>query len=88
MKKQVPTVIEIEGLAPSTLTAPDERREPISLDGRDDFRSRRPEGARRCAGLSTPWLSPAAAWPGSMLASGSTPQRPRQPDHRKTGQTR
>ena len=35
MKKQVPTVIEIEGLAPSTLTAPDERREPVSLDGGD-----------------------------------------------------
>jgi hypothetical protein len=35
MKKQVPTVIEIEGLAPSTLTAPDERCEPVSLDGGD-----------------------------------------------------
>ena len=35
MKKQVPTVIEIEGLAPSTLTAPDERYEPVSLDGGD-----------------------------------------------------
>jgi hypothetical protein len=35
MKKQVPTVIEIEGLAPSTLTAPDERCEPVSVDGGD-----------------------------------------------------
>jgi hypothetical protein len=32
MKKQVPTVIEIEVLAPSTLSAP-ERCEPVSLDG-------------------------------------------------------
>jgi hypothetical protein len=28
-------VIEIEGLAPSTLSAPDERCEPVSLDGGD-----------------------------------------------------
>jgi hypothetical protein len=35
MKKQVPTAIEIEVLAPSTLTAPDERREPVSPDGGD-----------------------------------------------------
>jgi hypothetical protein len=47
MKKQVPTVIEIEGLAPSTLTAPDERREPVSLDGRDY--SSRPETRGRAA---------------------------------------
>src|SRR5271163_4399946 len=36
------------------------------------FRSRRPDGAPRCAGLSTPWLSPAPPWPGSMSATGST----------------
>jgi hypothetical protein len=47
MKKQVPTVIEIEGLAPSTLTAPDERGEPVSLDGRDDFS--KPETRGRAA---------------------------------------
>jgi hypothetical protein len=35
MNKQAPTVIEIEVLAPSTLSAPDERREPVSLDGGD-----------------------------------------------------
>src|SRR3984957_14944927 len=35
------------------------------------FRGRRPEGAPRCAGLST-WLSPAPPWPGSMSATGST----------------
>jgi hypothetical protein len=35
MKKQALTAIEIDALAPSTLTAPDERREPVSLDGRD-----------------------------------------------------
>jgi hypothetical protein len=38
MKKQVPTVIEIEVLAPSTLSAP-ERCEPVSLDG-GDYRSK------------------------------------------------
>jgi hypothetical protein len=38
MKKQVPTVIEIEVLAPSTLSAP-ERREPVSLD-RGDYPSK------------------------------------------------
>jgi hypothetical protein len=35
MKKQAPTAIEIEVLAPSTLSAPDERCEPVSLDGGD-----------------------------------------------------
>ena len=34
MKKQVPTVIEIEMLAPSILSAP-ERCQPVSLDGGD-----------------------------------------------------
>jgi hypothetical protein len=47
MKKQVPTVIEIEGLAPSTLTAPDERREAVSLDGADY--SSKPETRGRAA---------------------------------------
>ena len=31
MKKQGPTAIEIKVLAPSTLSAPDERCEPVSL---------------------------------------------------------
>jgi hypothetical protein len=35
MKKQALTAIEIDALPPSTLTAPDERREPVSLDGGD-----------------------------------------------------
>jgi hypothetical protein len=35
MKKQPLTTIEIDALAPSTLTAPDERCEPVSLDGGD-----------------------------------------------------
>src|ERR1700693_1235289 len=35
MKKQALTVIEIDALAPSTLISPDERREPVSLDGGD-----------------------------------------------------
>jgi hypothetical protein len=35
MKKQAPTAIEIEVLAPSTLSAPDERCAPVSLDGED-----------------------------------------------------
>ena len=39
MKKQALTRIEIDALAPSTLTAPDERCEPVSLDG-GDYRSK------------------------------------------------
>jgi hypothetical protein len=35
MNKQAPTAIEIEVLAPSTLSAPDERCEPVSLDSGD-----------------------------------------------------
>ncbi len=35
MKKQALTAIDIDALAPSTLTAPDERREPVSPDGGD-----------------------------------------------------
>jgi hypothetical protein len=35
MKKQAPTAMEIEVLAPSILSAPDERCEPVSLDGGD-----------------------------------------------------
>ena len=35
MNKRALTVIEIEPLAPSTLISPDERREPVSLDGGD-----------------------------------------------------
>jgi hypothetical protein len=35
MKKQALTRIEIDAFAPSTLTAPDERREPVSPDRRD-----------------------------------------------------
>jgi hypothetical protein len=47
MKKQALTAIEIDALAPSTLTAPDERREPVSLDG-GDYLSK-PETRRRAA---------------------------------------
>jgi hypothetical protein len=47
MKKQALTAIEIDALAPSTLTAPDERREPVSLDG-GDYRSK-PETRGRAA---------------------------------------
>ena len=35
MNKQARTTIEIEAFAPSSLTAPDERREPASQDGGD-----------------------------------------------------
>jgi hypothetical protein len=35
MNKQALTVIEKDALASSNLTAPDERREPVSLDGGD-----------------------------------------------------
>ena len=37
MKEQAPAVIQMEALAPSTLSAP-ERCEPVSLDG-GDYRS-------------------------------------------------
>ena len=47
MNKRALTVIEIEALAPSTLTAPDERCEPVSLDG-GDYPSK-PETRRRAA---------------------------------------
>ena len=35
MNKRSLTAIEIEALAPSALTAPDNRGDPVSLDGRD-----------------------------------------------------
>jgi hypothetical protein len=47
MKKQALSAIEIDALTPSTLTAPDERREPVSLDGGDY--SPKPETRRRAA---------------------------------------
>ena len=47
MKKQALTAIEIDALAPSTLTAPDERCEPVSLEG-GDYLSR-PETRRSAA---------------------------------------
>jgi hypothetical protein len=47
MNKRALTAIEIEALAPSTLTAPDERREPVSLDGGDY--PAKPETPRRAA---------------------------------------
>jgi hypothetical protein len=47
MKKHDLTEIAIDALAPSTLTARDERREPVSLDG-GDYPSK-PETRRRVA---------------------------------------
>jgi hypothetical protein len=47
MKKQAVMAIEVEALAPSTLSAPDELREPVSLDG-GDYPSK-PETPRRAA---------------------------------------
>ena len=47
MKKQDLTAIEIDALVPSTLTAPDERRERVSLDGGDY--PPKPETRRRAA---------------------------------------
>ena len=46
MKKQAPTAIEIDALAPSTLSAP-ERCQPVSLDG-GDYPSK-PETRRQAA---------------------------------------
>jgi hypothetical protein len=47
MNKRALTAIEIEVLDPSTLSAPDERCEPVSLDG-GDYPSK-PETRRRAA---------------------------------------
>ena len=47
MKRQALTAIDIDALAPSTLTAPDERREPVSPDG-GDYPSK-PETRRQAA---------------------------------------
>jgi hypothetical protein len=63
MKKHGPTVIEIEVLAPSTLTAPDERREPISLDGGDY--SSKPETPGRAA---LRWFIDTLAFAGAGMA--------------------
>jgi hypothetical protein len=50
------------------------------------LRSRRLGRARRCAGLSTPWLSVALVWPGRMSASGSTSRTPPATYHGKKRQ--
>jgi hypothetical protein len=63
MKKQAPTAIEIEVLAQSTLTTPDERCEPASLDG-GDFLSK-PE-TRRSAALR--WFIDTLALAGCGMA--------------------
>ena len=63
MKKQALTAIEIDALAPSTLTAPDERREPVSLDG-GDYLSK-PE-TRRSAALR--WFIDTLALAGAAMA--------------------
>jgi hypothetical protein len=47
MKKQALAAIEIDAFAPSTLTAPDKRREPVSFYG-GDYPSK-PETRRRTA---------------------------------------
>ena len=62
-KKQAPTAIEIEVLAPSTLTVPDEGREPVSLDG-GDYLSK-PE-TRRSAALR--WFIDTLALAGAAMA--------------------
>jgi len=61
MNKQAPTTIEIEAFAPSSLTAPDERREPASQDGRDP--TWKPETRHRAARR---WFIDALARAGGM----------------------
>jgi hypothetical protein len=61
MNKRALTAIEIEALAPSTLTAPDERREPVSLDGGDY-----PSETRRRAALR--WFVDTLALAGASMA--------------------
>ena len=63
MDKRVLRVIEIEAHAPSTLISPDERREPVSLDG-GDYLSK-PE-TRRSAALR--WFIDTLALAGAAMA--------------------
>ena len=63
MNKRALTVIEIEALAPSTLISPDERREPVSLDG-GDYLSK-PETRRSAASC---WFINTLALAGAAMA--------------------
>ncbi len=63
MKKQALTAIEIDALAPSTLSAPDERCEPVSLDG-GDYPSK-PETRGRAA---LRWFIDTLAFAGAGMA--------------------
>ena len=63
MNKQALTAIEIESLAPSTLIAPDEWREPVTLDG-GDYPSK-PETRGRAA---LRWLIDTLAFAGAGMA--------------------
>jgi hypothetical protein len=63
MDKRALTAIEIDALTPSTLTAPDERREPVSLDG-GDYPSE-PEARRRAA---LRWFIESLALAGASVA--------------------
>jgi len=63
MNKQALTTIEIEALAPSTLTTPDERREAAS-QGRGDSPSK-PETRRRAA---LHWFIDTLALAGAAMA--------------------
>jgi hypothetical protein len=49
MKKQALTAIDIDALAPSTMTARDERWEPVSPDGGDGGYPSKPEARTRAA---------------------------------------
>jgi hypothetical protein len=61
MNKRAPTAIEIEVLAPSTLISPDERREPVSLDGGDYLsKPETPRSAALCWFIDTLALAGAA----------------------------
>ena len=63
MNKQALKAIEIEALSRSTLTAPDERREPVSLDRGDD--PSKPETRGRAA---LRWFIGALAFAGAGMA--------------------
>ena len=83
MNKRALTAIEIEALALSTLISPDERREPVSLDG-GDYLSK-PE-TRRSAALR--WFIDTLALAGAAMAGSCrrlprAVERLRQADRRK-----
>jgi hypothetical protein len=90
MKKQALTAIDIDALAPSTLTARDERREPVSPDG-GDYPSK-PETRGRAAlrwfidSFALASCSMAGVYVGVWLDPPNDVARADSPPHRGSGE--